>query len=207
MQIEFRGVLDDCSRILTDRLQTALELSMSAHAGQTDKGGKPYYAHPLAVCRIVNHISPSDERLKDLHYLKHAPLIVYTADDLELSIAALLHDVLEDTSLTVQNLRNAGIPESCVQIIQVLTRRQEESYSDYIERVACNPRASIVKLADLAHNCDLTRLDTVTEADRVRRSKYVSAASRLQPEFFTGFSMLFPETGMPAPESVGDMQY
>lgn len=127
----------------------ALKIAMDAHAGQTDKGGKPYILHPLTVA------------VQSRSY-----------DEF---VTALLHDVLEDSSYTAEDLRAAGIPENIIRALELLTHRKDEPYLDYVRRVGTDPLARAVKLADLRHNSDLSRLPTITDADRERLKKYQAA--------------------------------
>jgi len=117
----------------------ALQIATKAHKGQEDKNGVDYIQHPLAVSALCN--SP---RAK---------------------IAALLHDVVEDTDITLDDLRVAGIGEDVVEAVDCLTKRvlgcacfnQVESLDNYLERVASNDIAVEVKFADMRHNSDMTR--------------------------------------------------
>ena len=127
-------------------VKTAERIARRAHAGQVDKAGVPYAHHPAWVAARVE------------------------GDDAK--AAAWLHDVLEDTSLTADDLRRAGIPEEVVHTVEVLTHAEGESYQDYLERVARHPLAARVKLADLAHNSDLSRIPQPTEQDYARIEKY-----------------------------------
>ena len=132
-----------------DLLSVALKIAMDAHEGQTDKGGKPYILHPLAVA--------AQSRSYDEF------------------VTALLHDVLEDSAYTEEDLRAAGIPEHILRALAHLTHRKDEPYLDYVRRIGTDPLARAVKLADLRHNSDLSRLPAVTDADRERVKKYQAA--------------------------------
>lgn len=94
-------------------------------------------------------------------------------------IAAILHDVLEDTSRTREDLRRAGFPPVVLAVVEILTKGATETYEAFIERCAANPIARQVKLADLADNMDLTRLPEITEKDRQRLARYEAAKARL----------------------------
>ena len=134
--------------IETERTRRALELATKYHNGQTDKGGEPYINHPIHVAEQMQ--------------------------DETTTIVALLHDTLEDTKLTAGEIeREFGgiISKAC----QDLTHRQNEPYMNYIERVSQNPIAREVKIADLRHNMDITRLSHVTEKDMIRRQKYMKS--------------------------------
>lgn len=140
--------------IYTKLTKLALQLAYQAHQGQTDKSGLPYIYHPL-------------------HLAEQMP-------DETSTIVALLHDVIEDTSMTAEDLRRAGIPASAVETICHLTHRSEVPYLEYIRALRSDPIAVRVKLADLAHNSDLSRLTTVTQADLTRREKYQTAIQILK---------------------------
>lgn len=127
-------------------VKTAEEIARRAHAGQVDKAGVPYAHHPAWVAA---HVEGDDAKA-----------------------AAWLHDVLEDTDLTADDLRREGVPELVVRTVEVLTHAEGESYQEYLGRVARNPLAVRVKLADLAHNSDLSRIPQPTERDYARIEKY-----------------------------------
>lgn len=129
-------------------LGKVLVLATNAHAGQFDRGGKPYILHPLKV----------------MHYLK--------SDDEELQCMALLHDVVEDTKTTWDDLRDIGCTERVINGVKTLTKMPGESYDQYKERVFANEDAMKVKMADLRHNTDIRRLKGVTEKDIIRMEKY-----------------------------------
>ena len=131
-----------------EMLGTMLVIATNAHAGQFDRGGAPYILHPLKV----------------MHYLK--------SDDEELMCKALGHDVIEDTSVTYRDLRDAGISERVVAGIRALTKLPGQTYEEYKAGVFASEDAMRVKLADLRHNTDIRRLKGVTEKDIARMSKY-----------------------------------
>ena len=135
-------------------LEDAIILAATAHRGQVDKAGEPYILHPL---RVMLQLEDQPGR-----------------------IAAALHDVLEDTATTADNLRGWGYDEEVIEALEALTRREGESYADFIERLAPNPLARRVKLADLADNMNVRRLPVVGDADRARLARYQAARQRLQ---------------------------
>ncbi len=140
--------------IYTDLTKKALMLCYKAHKDQQDKSGMPYVFHPF-------HLA---EQMKD-----------------EITtVVALLHDVLEDTSYTAEDLKVMGFPEEAVAAIQMMTHDKSIPYMDYVARIKENPIARKVKLADLKHNSDLTRLDAPTEKDLKRVEKYRMAISLLE---------------------------
>lgn len=129
-------------------LEKMIVLMVNAHSGQYDKSGMPYSLHPLKV----------------MHYLK--------TEDEELQCIALGHDVIEDTSVTFEDLRNAGMSERVIDGIRALTKMPGETYDEYKAKVFANRDAMLVKCCDLRHNSDIRRLKGVTEKDIVRLEKY-----------------------------------
>ena len=129
-------------------LGKVLVLATNAHAGQFDRGGNPYILPPLKV----------------MHYLK--------TDDEELQCIALLHDVIEDTDVTYQDLKNAEISQRVMDGIKALTKVPGETLDEYKQRVFANRDAMEVKLCDLRHNSDIRRLKGVTHKDMERMAKY-----------------------------------
>ena len=131
---------------------------------KVDKGGHPYVGHLLRVYRDIENeknkkCSDPDSTLS-LFYEKA-------------SVAALLHDVLEDTEMTIANLESKGFDEEIIKAVDALTRRKEEDkYFDFIERVANNDIARIVKIYDLEDNMNIKRLDKFDEYDQKRLRKY-----------------------------------
>ena len=132
----------------------ALSIAKKAHKGQYDKAGVDYIEHPLFVASLV--------------------------DTQEEKAVALLHDVLEDSPYTTEELILAGLPETVVSAVQILTKKKGQDYQQYLELVKSNPIARCVKLADLKHNSDLSRLATVTEKDLERLEKYKKAIDYLR---------------------------
>ena len=137
-------------------LERAIEIAVKHHKGQIDKAGQPYILHPL---RLMLAMPTEVER-----------------------IVAVLHDIVEDTPITFEDLRKLGFAEKIVAAIECVTKREGEDYDSFIERISHNPLATAVKLADLADNMDLSRLSEVTEKDRERVEKYKSAVKRLKAE-------------------------
>lgn len=133
----------------SDVLCTAMRIATEAHDGQVDRAGKPYIYHPLKVATMTGSF---DE-----------------------FVTALLHDVLEDSDYTAADLLTAGIPEHIVDALILLTHEDDEPYMDYVRRAKENDLARAVKLADLKHNSDLSRLPVVTEKDLKRAEKYKKA--------------------------------
>jgi len=134
-------------------LDRAIELAKQHHEGQTDKAGKPYIEHPL---RVMNQVESEEEK-----------------------IVAVLHDIVEDTDISLDDLRSEGFSEEVVSAVECLTKQDGENYDSYIERISFNPLAVKIKLADLEDNRDLTRLPEVTDKDLERLEKYDKALEKL----------------------------
>jgi len=134
-------------------LNDAIILAASKHEGQLDRAGLPYILHPL---RLMLEQTTEVRRM-----------------------AAVLHDVVEDTDVTLDDLREMGYSEEVVTAVDALTRRDGEAWEDYIERVASVPDAVVIKRADLTHNMDLRRLPEVKDSDLDRFRRYVYAWRRL----------------------------
>ena len=139
---------------MTGTLERAIAIAAMAHEGQVDKAGAPYVLHPLRMMLAVT--TP------------------------EARIAAVLHDVVEDTPVTLEQLRAEGFSAAVIEAVEALTKREGEDYEAFIRRVAPNPIAREVKLADLRDNSDLTRIAEPTEKDRARIEKYRRAIATLQ---------------------------
>ena len=138
-------------------LDEAIRVAVDAHAGQLDKAGKPYILHPLRVMMTVE--SPTLDSARKV---------------------AILHDVAEDSQWAVESLdAKFGLTLEEQAALRLLTHGDGEDYAAYIERVATNPLARSVKLADLRDNLDVTRLEQVTERDAKRISKYLRSLRRL----------------------------
>lgn len=140
--------------IYTDMTKKAIRLAFEAHAGQYDKSGLPYILHPI-------HLA---EQMTD-----------------ELStVCAVLHDVVEDTPWTLKELGQQGFSEEVIQALRLLTHCPSLSYSEYIRQLSGNSTARKVKLADLRHNSDLSRLETVDQKALNRVEKYRQAIRFLE---------------------------
>lgn len=131
-----------------EMLSKMISLATERHAGQFDKGGRPYILHPLTV----------------MHRLR--------TDDEELQCIAVGHDLLEDTVTTSRELCDLGFNARVVNAIITLTRLPETPYETYKRAVKFNPDAVRVKIEDLRHNSDIRRLKGVTEKDVARMVRY-----------------------------------
>jgi (p)ppGpp synthase/HD superfamily hydrolase len=127
-------------------LERAIEIAAAAHTGQVDKAGQPYILHPL---RVMLRMSTVHERM-----------------------AAVLHDIVEDTPVTLVQLRAAGFPPAVVAAVDALTKRPGESRLEAARRAAADPVALEVKLADNAENMDISRIPQPTPRDFARLKEY-----------------------------------
>lgn len=142
--------------IYTELTKKALRVAFDAHKEQVDKAGLPYVFHPF-------HLA---EQMTD-----------------EVSVcAALLHDVVEDTALTFNDLTAQGIPEDVIMILRLLTHDDTVPYMDYVQNIknSGTPTAIAVKLADLKHNSDVSRLDVIDEKTIAQLEKYKTAIHVLE---------------------------
>jgi (p)ppGpp synthase/HD superfamily hydrolase len=135
-------------------LENAIQLAIRAHKGQKDKAGAPYIFHPL---RVMLRMESETEK-----------------------IIVFLHDVIEDSKFTIQDLRDAGYSEEILEVIDYLTRRDGEEYDLFIERIKGNPLARKVKTADLEDNVDMGRIRDPNEKDVNRVKKYQEALAELR---------------------------
>ena len=134
----------------------AKRIAIDVHADQVDKAGAPYWRHPQFV---AEHVKTPEEKA-----------------------VAWLHDVVEDTDWTFEGLMSEGICPAVVEGVKAITKREGEAYEAYLNRVKTNPLAKAVKLADLAHNMDLSRIAQPTEKDFARIEKYRWAVDYLTKE-------------------------
>lgn len=127
-------------------LEKAIALAAQQHEGQVDKGGQPYILHPLRL--------------------------MLKMPDLDTQMIAILHDILEDTPTTAEDLAQFGFSTTIIQAIQALTKFDGESRIDAAHRAAKNPLARMVKLADVTDNMDLSRIPQPTAQDFSRLKEY-----------------------------------
>lgn len=132
--------------IYTAQTKKAIKLMYDKHKNQKDKGGMPYVLHPLHLAEQM--------------------------DDEDSTVVALLHDIVEDTDITITNLNELGFTKEQIEAINIMTHPSGMDYFDYIKRIATNDISLKVKLADLQHNMDLTRLNNITINDLERIKKY-----------------------------------
>ena len=136
-------------------LERAIEIAAAIHAGQTEKGGAPYILHPL---RVMLRVARGAQQ-----------------------IVAVLHDVVEDSDgkITFDDLAREGFSQEVIDGVRAVTKIDGESYEAFIARAALDPVGKAVKLADLAENSDLSRIDRPTQKDLERVEKYGRAIQYL----------------------------
>jgi len=140
--------------LYTELTKKAMKIAYAAHMWQTDKSGIPYIYHPI-------HLA---EQMQD----------EYT------TCVALLHDVIEDSDVTFLQLTAEGFPEEVLDALRLMTHEKGVPYMDYVRGIKENPIAAAVKLADLKHNSDLTRLDHIDDKVKQRAEKYKKAIELLR---------------------------
>lgn len=139
--------------INTKLTRLASKIAYKAHEGQTDKAGVPYIFHPIHIAEQM--------------------------DSEESCVVALLHDVIEDSDITLEIL-SKYFNDDIIAALRVLTKKENDDYVMYIKRVKTNKLATKVKIKDLEHNRDLTRFDEVTDRDKKRSMKYWEAIRYLE---------------------------
>ncbi len=140
--------------IYSEMTKRAMNLAYKAHFGHFDKSGYPYIAHPLHLAETM-----TDEKS---------------------TIVALLHDVVEDSEVTFKDIEELGFDLEVIEALKLLTHDMELDYMDYIVNIKSNDLAKVVKIADLKHNSDLSRLENVTPKDLARVEKYKKALRFLE---------------------------
>ena len=137
-------------------LNKAISIAASAHDGQFQKNGLPYILHPIHVMNSVNKLNEK--------------------------IVAILHDVVEDTEVTIEQLKTEGFSIEITEAISLLTKTEGTEYKSYIENIKSNELAKAVKLADMKHNIDSLRLNELKDYDLKRIQKYHSSIKFLESE-------------------------
>ena len=140
--------------LYTDNTKKAMRFAYEAHDGQVDKAGLPYIHHPLHIAEQMQ--------------------------DEATTIVALLHDVVEDTDYTLKDIAGMGFGDDVVAALALMTHERSVPYLTYIEKLRHNPISRAVKLADLRHNSDLSRLNNVGRKDLERVEKYKKAMKLLE---------------------------
>lgn len=140
--------------IYTDMTKKALKICFETHKEQLDKSGLPYIFHPFHLAEQM--------------------------DDADSVCVALLHDTIEDTNITFNDLINEGFNTNVINALKLLTHNDNSDYMDYVKRIKTNPLATKVKLADLKHNSDLTRLDLSIDKMPPKYDLYLKAIKFLE---------------------------
>ncbi len=140
--------------IYTPKTKKALKLCFEAHKDQFDKSGLPYVFHPFHLAEQMQ--------------------------DEDTTVVALLHDVAEDTQITLDEIAQMDFGDAVMEALALLTHQEDVPYMDYVRAIKPHPIARTVKLADLRHNSDLSRLDEVNEKALKRREKYLQAMALLE---------------------------
>ncbi|MBQ6860258.1 MAG: HD domain-containing protein [Clostridia bacterium] len=135
--------------IYTKLTKKAMKIAFNAHKEQVDKTGLPYIYHPIHLAEQMN--------------------------DENTTCVALLHDVVEDTEITFEDLEKEGFTKEIIEALKLMTHGDAVPYLEYVKEIKKNPIATAVKLADLNHNSDLSRLDVVDEKAKERVEKYKKA--------------------------------
>jgi (p)ppGpp synthase/HD superfamily hydrolase len=135
--------------LYTPLTKKALKLCFDAHKEQVDKTGLPYVFHPFHLAEQMN-------------------------DEIS-TVCALLHDVIEDTEYTFSDLSEMGFPKEVIEVLRLLTHEGDVPYMEYVEKISHDPIATRVKLADLRHNSDVSRMDEMDEWAVKRNEKYLRA--------------------------------
>ena len=139
-------------------IKKAMEIARKAHSGQLDKIGDPYFLHVISVMHMASKVSRNPE----------------------IPIIGILHDVIEDTDVVLDDLRDEGFSESIIISLDYLTRRKNEDYIEYIQRVMLNDNAMTIKKQDIIHNLDDARLRLLSISTRTRLvKKYKRALSMI----------------------------
>ena len=139
--------------LYTSLTKKAMRIAFEAHKDQVDKNGIPYIYHPIHLAEQMT--------------------------DESMVCVALLHDVVEDSDITFEELERAGFGGEIIGALKLLTHDEAVPYMEYVKKIKTNPIAAAVKLADLRHNSDLTRLDIVDEWAQKRAEKYKRAIELL----------------------------
>lgn len=151
---EAEHILNEQRKRYNSLLELAIKVATEAHKGQTDKGGNPYIEHPKAVASHVNNI--------------------------EYKIVAYLHDVIKDTHVTLDDLSEMGFTYRIVNSVRLLTKTDTLTYDEYLKRLKTDDAARYVKIADLKHNMDISRIPEPTDMDYKRIEKYKKSLAFLE---------------------------
>lgn len=158
---EALALLDSQRERYNELLELAIRVAAEAHKGQVDKGGTPYIEHPRAVAGTLTNT--------------------------EYKIVAYLHDICEDTPVTPYDLMNMGFTYRIVNSVRLLTKTDRLTYPQYLRRIRMDSAARAVKIADLKHNMDLSRIPAPTEKDFARLEKYKKSLAFLESSKYVDF--------------------
>ena len=139
--------------IYTEQTKKALKLCFEAHKDQVDKSGMPYVFHPFHLAEQMT--------------------------DEDTTVVALLHDVVDDTNYTLEDLKNMGFSQQVLEAISLMTHEEGVPYLEYVAKIKANPIAKAVKLADIEHNSDHTRLEPNDPRIPYWQEKYAAAKKTL----------------------------
>ena len=153
LKLIYKILTEAINMIYTKLTKLAIKISFEQHKDQKDKTGLPYVYHPFHLAEQMN--------------------------DENSTCVALLHDVIEDTDMTFEDLEQYGFNQEIINALKLLTHDENVPYMDYVKEIKNNEIAKKVKLADLKHNSDLTRLDVINEYDLERVKKYQQAIEYL----------------------------
>lgn len=154
MRNTLSAILNPRMEMINLDIELAISIALKAHKGQRDKGGNPYILHPIAV---MNREETIEEK-----------------------IVAVLHDVIEDTEVTLEQLREQGFSEKIIKAIHLLMRSEKDSYEEFIEKTIENRISRNVKIADIKENMNFARIKEPTESDYKRLEKYRKALEILR---------------------------
>ena len=163
--ILFKGRANGIRMIYTELTKKALKLSFEAHKNQIDKSGMPYVYHPF-----------------------HLAEQMHTEEE---TIVALLHDVVEDTDYSIEDIKASGFSDQVIEALALMTHDKSIPYMEYIKKIKSNYIAKAVKVADLKHNSDLSRLDIIDGKAIERVQKYADAVHLLAGEDYVVNNLVF----------------
>lgn len=135
------------------QLEKAIRIALGAHIGQVDKAGESYILHPL---RLMVQMDTDEKR-----------------------IIAVLHDVVEDSDWTFENLKQEGFSDEVIEALRCLTKRDGEDYLDFVRRASSNPTARVIKIVDVKDNMDIGRIANPTDKDFERIEKKYKPALKI----------------------------
>jgi (p)ppGpp synthase/HD superfamily hydrolase len=170
---QYMGVQETLADNYDSSLKHAFYIAKKAHQGQKDKANKAYINHPTMVSDLIDRFSPS-------HVLRHALKDKDQSFILLAKVVGYLHDVIEDSEITYDDLLSKyNIPKVCCDAVKTLSKTKGIDYNDYLIKVKENDLSRIVKIADITHNSDLSRISSPSKEDYERVKKYKKAINML----------------------------